>query len=252
MASSEVQKPRGVVLAIAGDPATRSVVRKFCALCGMESRLVPDAAAARHTISEIDVSGILCWSDVPGADGIELGAELRELAPHAHVVLVLAAEHANRSTDARLAVEHVIAAPQLESLFEALRAMATRGPPPNRQHLLLIDEDVYLANVLKRGLESSFTITVVPSASAALAALGTVVPDAVVAELRLDMATDAFHAALDAAVPGLAERVVYMTGGIVDASTHAFLASIPGRWVNKPFPIATLRSLIAGALRRAH
>jgi DNA-binding response OmpR family regulator len=250
MASSEVQKPRGVVLAVAGDPATRLVVRKFCTLCRMECRLVPDAAAARRTISEIEVSGILCWSDVPGADGIEFGAELRQLAPHAHVVLVLAAEHANRSTDARLAVEHVIGAPQLESLFEALRAMATRGPAPSRHHLLLVDEDLYLASVLKRGLESSFTITVVPSASAALAALGTIVPDAVVAELQLDMAADAFHTALDAAVPGLGERVVYMTGGIVDDATHAFLASIPGRWVYKPFPIATLRSLIASALGR--
>jgi DNA-binding response OmpR family regulator len=250
MASSEVQKPRGVVIVVAGDPPTRAVVRKFCTLCGLEGRLVEDAAAARRTISEIEPSGILLWSNVPDADGIAFGVELRELAPRAHVALVLAAEHAHRATDARVAIEHVIAAPQLESLFEAVRAMAIRAPPRERQHLLLVDEDVSLANVLKRGLESSFTITVVPTAKAALAALGTIIPDAIVSELRLDMGVDAFHAALDAAVPGLAERVVYMTGGIVDDRTHAFLSSVPGRWVYKPFPIATLRSLIAGTLTR--
>ena len=246
----EGQKPRGVVLVVAGDPATRAVIRKFCEIYGLDSHEVADAGTARRVSSELELSGILCWTDVQGGDGIELGAELRALAPSAHVVLVLAAEHAHRATDARVAVAHVLAAPQLESLFEAIRAMAMRAPPRERLHLLFVDEDLVHANILKRGLEGSFTITVVPTAKAALAALGTIVPDAIVSELRLEMPVEAFHAALEAAVPGLGERVVYLAGGVVDDKLHSFVSRVPGRWVQKPVPIATLRSMIAGALTR--
>ena len=248
--ASEVQNARGVVLVVAGDRATRAVIRKFCAIHGLVSLEVEDAAAARQAISETRPAGILCWTDVPGADGIEFGAELRELAPQAHVVLVLAAEHGHRSSDARVAVEHVLGVLQLESVFEAIRAIAIRAGPRESLHLLIVDEDLYLASVLKRALEASFSVTIAATARAALGALGTLVPDAILSELRLEMTPAEFRAALDAAAPGLAARVVYMISGVPDADPELeqFLATIPGRWVTKPATIATLRSLIAGVL----
>ncbi|MEJ7601650.1 MAG: hypothetical protein WKG01_27360 [Kofleriaceae bacterium] len=252
MPSSEISGPdahrtRGVVLVVGGDDGMRAVTRKFCAMAGFATREAASAAQALAAIAASPPSGILCWSAIDDGDGLALARELRALVPDAKLVLVLDQGHLDRAHLAREIADTVLASPAaLDQVLEVLRGLFARVPARRLPHLLIVDEDIYLANVLKRGLSASFDITVVPTAQGALGAIAVREPDAILAELRLlDMDVRVFHGALDAARQGLAGRTVYMTTGTVGNPIHAFLATIPGRWLYKPFPIATLRSLLS-------
>lgn len=50
---------------------------------------------------------------------------------------------------------------------------------------------------------------------------------------------------LRAEMPGLADRVVFMTGGAFTAEAEAFLARAPDRHIAKPFDPGALRALVA-------
>ena len=74
-------------------------------------------------------------------------------------------------------------------------------------------------------------------------------PDAVLAELRLpDMDAPELHAAIEREVPGLGERMLFMTTGFHADSAHQFLAKMPGQWIYKPFDLARLRAALAALL----
>jgi two-component system NtrC family sensor kinase len=54
----------------------------------------------------------------------------------------------------------------------------------------------------------------------------------------------AVHAEMVARDPQLAKRFVFMTGGVLTSETREFLASLPGRLLEKPFAIDDLRELL--------
>ena len=241
-----------MVVVVGGDDGMRAVARKFCAMGGFVTREASGAAQAHAAVAAGAPSGILCWSTIRDGDGLALARELRVRASGAKLAVVLTPEHLDRTHEARESADTVITAPvPLETLFEVLRGFFARVPARKLPHLLIVDDDLYLANVLKRGLSASFEIAVAPTTASALDAIRAREPDAILAELRLvGMDVRAFHGALDAAAHGLAGRTLYMTTGTIGDPIHTFLTSIPGRWLYKPFPIATLRSLLAAAVVR--
>jgi hypothetical protein len=57
------------------------------------------------------------------------------------------------------------------------------------------------------------------------------------------------HAELTRTVPGMAEKMVFMTGGVFDDKASEFLDRIPNAQVLKPFCRTALRQLIQDRIR---
>ena len=54
------------------------------------------------------------------------------------------------------------------------------------------------------------------------------------------------HAELQRRWPGLANRIVFMTGGAFTEAAQEFLARVPNTCIQKPFDLRSLRAAIAG------
>lgn len=247
--ASEVSRTKAYAIVVGSDDAICVLARKYCAMQGLPVvRAVPPDALQR--IRHNAPVGIFV------ASRIELSTlrELRAAAPESVLCVMLAPSQGSLAPDARLIADHVLSEPaSTESVLAVLRAFVQRArseTPDQAPRVLMLERDRFLAQSLASGLSPMFRVTRVETIAQALAHAGEHEPDVVLSELPLDVSPATFHLALEDLQPGLSSRVVYMTGGMVDEGLHAFLSTIPGRWIYKPFPLATLSSLLAGVLAR--
>jgi CheY-like chemotaxis protein len=239
----EVAKNLRAVLVVA-DPIVHELVRKLCTMLRITLVAVDSTAAARTLCSNDPPLAIVCASTLPdGGDGIALAAELRDTLPSGTpVAVLLGPADLERATAVRAAGLGL--ARESAELLALLRAF---GDLPK---LVILEDDRYFSSLLLRGLSPSFAVTCVTTVDGVLEEIrlrGS--PHAILCELRLVVPD--FHDRLDGAAPGLSSRSVFMTGGSVTGETEAFLRSIPGRWIYKPFPMEAVHSLIAGVIDRA-
>ncbi|HEU0035856.1 MAG TPA: response regulator [Kofleriaceae bacterium] len=261
MASAELSSVGAVVLVVDGDPTLQALIQKLCAMNGLLAREVADRATALQFLDIETPTAVICGSRLGDGDGIDLVRELRPRLPSVILVVLLAAEDGDRELEARDAgADFVVALPAAaDSVLDVVRSIASRRRIRDMPallammpRLLLVEEDSWLAGVLRRGLAASFAVTVTSTAGAALDDIRSRgEPDLVLSELRLpDMQVEQFHDRLDAIAPGLSARAIYMTGGSVTDTLQSFLSSIPGRWIHKPFPMSSVRALLASVLER--
>jgi CheY-like chemotaxis protein len=59
------------------------------------------------------------------------------------------------------------------------------------------------------------------------------------------------YRALVAHRPNLAARIVFMTGGLVEPETQAFIRSLPNPCIEKPFDVRSLEQLLQRVIRAA-
>ncbi|HVP68931.1 MAG TPA: response regulator [Anaeromyxobacteraceae bacterium] len=115
-----------------------------------------------------------------------------------------------------------------------------------------MDDEPRMGKAMERLLAPRYEVTVAVSGRQALALLegGTEV-DAIVCDLMMPVMTGIeMYEVLRAQRPGLAARVVFMTGGAYTDEAQEFLAQSPQRRLNKPFRPDELeqaiRSVIGG------
>jgi CheY-like chemotaxis protein len=125
------------------------------------------------------------------------------------------------------------------------------GSPERRGHILVVDDDAMAARVVGRVLGAQHDIVDVRSGKDAMARLQSgehfdlVLCDLMMPEMTgMDLFEEVRRAGLD-----IADRMVFMTGGAVTKRAREFVASLPDRWLEKPFDTATLRSIVQDALR---
>jgi CheY-like chemotaxis protein len=132
-----------------------------------------------------------------------------------------------------------------EEFGSAGRAGARRG------RVLVVDDDLQVCRLIARLLEPEHEVVTVVSAAQALDLIrGGERFDIVLCDLVMPQMTGMdLHAELTRAVPGMAEKMVFMTGGAFDDKASDFLDSVPNAQVLKPFCRTTLRQLVQDRIR---
>jgi PAS domain S-box-containing protein len=132
---------------------------------------------------------------------------------------------------------------------------AAPGPPAARRRarVLLIDDEPQLRQSLERHLSREHDVRSLASALEAQALLaGDRAFDAIVCDLMMPgMSGMEFHAWLTGAVPELAGRVVFISGGAFAPNAAEYLARVPNPRLDKPFELARLLALIDALPPRA-
>lgn len=125
------------------------------------------------------------------------------------------------------------------------------APTSRRASVLLIDDDVIVANTIERALRDNHDVTLLTSGNAALNAIAEGKRfDVVLCDLMMPTMTGMdLHAALLKSHPRLAASMVFMTGGAFTPRAQAFLEAIPNQRLEKPFRRETLLRVIHDVLK---
>ena len=120
-----------------------------------------------------------------------------------------------------------------------------------RGRILFVDDDVMLGKAMRRALGKQHEVVVKSSAREALGLLlGGDTYDVIFCDLMMpDVTGMDFHAELAARLPGVAARVVFLTGGAFTARAVEFLRTVPNAQLDKPVNLPALRDLIAARMR---
>jgi CheY-like chemotaxis protein len=126
------------------------------------------------------------------------------------------------------------------------------APPVRRGTILIIDDDELVAKTIKRLLKEHDVVTE-RDPEAAVARLVAGEPfDAVLCELRLPKLSGIqVYTAIRGADRAKAERLVFMSGGVLDDDTEFFLRASQAQFLEKPFSIARLRAVVAGFVHKS-
>jgi PAS domain S-box-containing protein len=120
-----------------------------------------------------------------------------------------------------------------------------RQPTARRARILIVDDNVFVGNAIRRTLDRAHDVTVVTSATEALAAVARGRFDLILCDVMLpEVSAMDFHAHLAAEHPDLVPRIIFVTGGAFTASARTFLEQVPNPCLHKPLEPAVLLSLI--------
>jgi PAS domain S-box-containing protein len=125
------------------------------------------------------------------------------------------------------------------------------APGPRRARVLVVDDEVPIANTMRELLGAEHDVTAVTSGAAALGAVQEGAHfDVIFCDLMMPTMSgiDLFRR-IGEVRPELKERIVFMTGGAFTARAAEFLASIDNRRVEKPFSLKLIEKIVADMTR---
>jgi len=125
------------------------------------------------------------------------------------------------------------------------------GPPLRRGNILVVDDDVLVGSALRRMLATDHDVVTKSSARDALAYLRSGADcDVILCDVMMPEMTGAeLHGELLRTHPGLAEKIVFMTGGAFTPNTRNFLEEVRNPRVDKPIDWAALKALVHTLIR---
>jgi PAS domain S-box-containing protein len=121
-------------------------------------------------------------------------------------------------------------------------------PPPSglRGRVLIIDDEVHIANTMRELLAAEHDVVAVTSGSEALGALCSGAEfDVIFCDLMMPGVTgiDVYRRIRDER-PGLERRIIFMTGGAFTPRAAEFLASVDNRRLEKPFSLGLVERIV--------
>ncbi len=131
---------------------------------------------------------------------------------------------------------------------EAVVSTASR-----RGRILVVDDEPMIGMAIRRTLQREHEVVALTSAREAQARLTSGEPfDLILCDLMMpEMSGMELHQAVANHSPGLAGRMVFLTGGAFTANARAFLSHVPNHRVEKPFSTQELRGLVQSLLAAA-
>ena len=115
-----------------------------------------------------------------------------------------------------------------------------------RDQVLVVDDDEFSVDMLKRVLQRRFDVTFTTRASQALDWIRQGRRfDAILCDLLMpEMTGMDLHAQLLPTAPGQVERMIFLTGGAFAKPVRTFLDRIDNPWLAKPFDLRQLMAMI--------
>ena len=131
----------------------------------------------------------------------------------------------------------------------------TPAPPPEAQvtsaSILVVEDEAPLAAAVVDALrDAGYVVDRAADGEDALEKISGATFDLVVCDLKMPrMDGKAFYRMLSASTPGMARRVVFVTGDVAGTDAEQFLEQSGCRWLAKPFRLSdllrTVRDVIA-------
>lgn len=120
-----------------------------------------------------------------------------------------------------------------------------------RAGILVVDDEPSIVVAVQRVLKRDHDVVAETSSQKALARIRNGERfDVIIADLMMpDLSGAELYAEIHKLDPKQAERIVFLTGGAFTPAGRDFLASVPNRWIGKPFEVEGLRREVADALR---
>ena len=148
----------------------------------------------------------------------------------------------------RVILRATTAARPSEPPKEAVVSAAAR-----RGRILVVDDEPMIGMAIRRTLQREHEVVALTSAREAQARLTSGEPfDLILCDLMMpEMSGMELHQAVADHSPGLAGRMVFLTGGAFTANARAFLNHVPNHRVEKPFSTQELRGLVQSLLAAA-
>ena len=152
----------------------------------------------------------------------------------------------------RLPVAEVRRAPATSSRPPVVAPPNEARKPVGRARILVVDDELSLTTVLRKALASDYVVDVAHDGVEALERLSEYNDFSVIlCDLMMPRLTGVqLYAEVLRRWPGLADRFVFMTGGVFTDDVRAFLAAHPLPVVDKPFDLTELRERIASRVAR--
>ena len=118
--------------------------------------------------------------------------------------------------------------------------------PPLRQRLLFVDDDDVVRRATKRTLSRAFDVVLASSVQNALDTLEAGSVDVIVCDVMMpDGGGEALYTKLRVLHPQLAERMLFLTGGVMLAHAQEFLSQQPQPVLTKPLELVRLLQAVA-------
>jgi signal transduction histidine kinase/ActR/RegA family two-component response regulator len=118
--------------------------------------------------------------------------------------------------------------------------------PPFRQRLLFVDDDDVVRRATKRTLSRAFEVVTASGVQQALDTLAGDAVDVIVCDVMMpDGGGEALYTELRRASPDLAQRMLFLTGGVSANDAQEFLAHQPQPVLTKPLELARLLHAVA-------
>ena len=142
-----------------------------------------------------------------------------------------------QGTEARLSF-HYAAQPSEEAASETV--------PTLRQRLLLVDDDDVVRRAAQRVLSRAFDVVVANGVQQALDALAGAPVEVIVCDVMMpEGGGEALYTKLCSARPGLAQRMLFLTGGVNATDAREFLLNQPQPVLTKPVELVSLIKAVA-------
>jgi signal transduction histidine kinase/CheY-like chemotaxis protein len=124
--------------------------------------------------------------------------------------------------------------------------------PVGRPRVLVVDDDPAIGSIVRRLLEIDHDVEVRTSGREALALLEEGAEfDVVLCDLLMPNLTGMdFYEAVRRKRPELGDRIAFMSGAAFTERSEKFVIALADRFIDKPFTVAELRSLVARMVRR--
>jgi len=118
--------------------------------------------------------------------------------------------------------------------------------PPLRQRLLFVDDDDVVRRATQRTLSRAFDVVLASSVEQALAMLTSESVDVIVCDVMMpDGGGEALYTKLRAVRPNMAQRMLFLTGGVSASHARDFLAEQPQPVLTKPLELGRLLKAVA-------
>ncbi len=154
----------GKILIVEDEPSIQNIVRTYLENAGFEVRAVADGPSALQVTREWSPDLLVLDLNLPGMDGIEVAARLRESSEVFILMLTARSEESDRVAGLRIGADDYLTKPfsprELVARVEAiLRRRRDRGPAPRQIAFsgLTIDPDRYEVMAGEQALELTQT-----------------------------------------------------------------------------------------------
>jgi PAS domain S-box-containing protein len=124
------------------------------------------------------------------------------------------------------------------------------APPLRRGRILIVDDDDMAARAICRVLTEAHDVLVSHDATQSLARIvGGERFDVIICDVMMpDKTGPEFFRELSVHAPDQSDRIIFLTGGAFTVAARDFLDRVPNPWLEKPFDVKSLRTLINARL----
>jgi len=119
-------------------------------------------------------------------------------------------------------------------------------PPAPRRHVLIVDDEPMICQILERILGEDHDVTVARTGEAALAALDRTEFHLILCDVMMPgMNGDELHRRIAADHPDMLRRIVFMSGGTLGSEIQDMLEGLPNPRLAKPFRVEDVLALVS-------